>query len=89
MQRYHTKSIEREKQLNEQEKKREKENEHQKLAAVIGSVLKRSTLLQSKPSLQKISNGSKRNLCGKLDEVDLESKRLHTAVATVKPTRRH
>ena len=52
IQRYYKRRIEKDKQINKSEKKREKENEHQKLASVIESVLKQSTVLQLKTSLQ-------------------------------------
>ena len=89
IQRYHKRRIEKDKQINDNEKKKEKENEHQKIATIIGSVLKQSSLLQSNTALQTTSNGSKRNLCSELDELESESKRIHTTVVDVKPKRRH
>ena len=87
IQRYYKRRIEKDKQTNECEKKKEKENERQKLASVIGSVLKQSTMLQPKTSLQTSSTGSKRNLCDKLEELESESKRINTTVTTTKTTR--
>ena len=80
--------MEKDKQNNESEKKREKENERQKLAPAIGSV-KQSTLLQPKTSVQitSTSAGSKRNLCGKLEELESESKRTDITVTGTKPAR--
>lgn len=89
IQRYYKRRIEKDKQTNECEKKREKENERQKLAAAIGAVLTQPTLLQPKTVSQTPSSRSKRNLCGKLEELESESKPTDTTAAYTKPMRRH
>lgn len=85
-QRYYKRKIEKDKQVNEYEKKREKENECHKLASVVGGIIKQSTLLQSKSRLLTTTAGSKRNLCGKLEELEQsKSKRTNATVTDTKP----
>lgn len=82
IQRYYKRKIEKDKQIIE---KREKESERQNLASVIGGVVKQSALLQ--PKTTTTTTGSKRNLSGKLEELESESKRTDARVKDATPVR--
>lgn len=81
--------MEKDKQASEDQKKKEKEtNECRKVANMIGSVIKHSSVLQPKPtantspgiiavSLQNETKGSRRNITSNLNELESESKQKH------------
>lgn len=99
-QRYYKKILEKDKQVNEDQKRREKQTDGcSTVENLIGNVVKRSSVLHPKPvlshdtakvSVQTESGGStKRKLFSKSSESESESKRVCTGLLATKTKRTH